>query len=58
MEIGFNSRFLQEMLSNLETDEVRLEMSLPNRAGILVPVNNDNKDEDILMLVMPVMLNQ
>jgi len=58
MEIGFNSRFIQEMLSNLETDEIRLEMSQPNRAGILLPVNNDNKDEDILMLVMPVMLNQ
>jgi DNA polymerase III subunit beta len=58
LEIGFNSKFLLEMLSNIETDEVRLEMSAPNRAGILYPVNNDNKDEDILMLVMPVMLNK
>jgi len=47
-----------EMLNNTETDEVRLEMSAPNRAGILLPVNNENKDEDILMLVMPVMLNK
>ncbi len=58
LEIGFNSKFLLEMLSNIETDEVRLEMSAPNRAGILYPVNSENKAEDILMLVMPVMLNK
>ena len=37
MQIGFNSRFLVEMLNNLSSDEVSLEMSLPNRAGILDP---------------------
>ena len=58
LEIGFNSKFLIEMLNNIDTDEVRLEMSAPNRAGILLPVNQENKNEDILMLVMPVMLNQ
>ena len=57
IEIGFNSRFFQEMLNNLETAEVRLEMSAPNRAGILVPVDNQNAGEDVLMLLMPVMLN-
>jgi DNA polymerase-3 subunit beta len=57
MEIGFNSRFLLDMLNNLESEQVQIEMSAPNRAGILLPVD-DNKDEDILMLVMPVMLNQ
>lgn len=57
MEIGFNSRFLQEMLVNLDTEQVCLELSQPNRAGILVPVNNENTNEDVLMLVMPVMLN-
>lgn len=56
MEIGFNSKFMVEMLNNTETDEVLIEMSAPNRAGIMLPVNNENKDEDILMLVMPVML--
>ena len=35
MEIGFNSRFFQEMLGNVTSEEVRLEMSAPNRAGIL-----------------------
>lgn len=57
IEIGFNSRFLQEMLNTLETDEITLELSAPNRAGILVPDNNDDP-EDILMLIMPVMLTQ
>jgi len=58
MEIGFNSRFFQEMLNNMDTDNVQLEMSAPNRAGIMVPIDNENKDENILMLIMPVMLNQ
>ena len=56
MEIGFNAKFLIEMLGNLEGEEVTLEMSTPNRAGLLIPqTNNDN--ENVLMLVMPVMLN-
>lgn len=55
MEIGFNSRFLLEMLNNLDTPEVKLSMSEPSRAGLLTPSNNSNTDEDILMLVMPVM---
>jgi DNA polymerase III subunit beta len=57
LEIGFNSRFLAEMLDNIDTDEVSLEMSEPDRAGILRPVNSENENEDILMLVMPVMLS-
>jgi len=57
MEIGFNSRFLMEMLNNLETTEVRIEMSEPSRAGLLMP-SESNENEDILMLVMPVMLNR
>jgi len=58
MEIGFNSKFLMDMLNNLDSPNIKLEMSAPNRAGILMPADNENKDEDILMLVMPVMLNQ
>ncbi len=57
MEIGFNSRFFQEMLGNVASEEVRLEMSAPNRAGILCPVVNEESNEDILMLLMPVMLS-
>ena len=57
MEIGFNSRFFQEMLNNFDSEEVKLEMSAPNRAGILTPIDNENEAEDLLMLLMPVMLN-
>lgn len=56
MEIGFNAKFLIEMLTNLTSDEVVIKMSTPNRAGLLLPAVSD-EEEDILMLVMPVMLN-
>jgi DNA polymerase-3 subunit beta len=58
MQIGFNSRFLIEMLNNLNCDDVSLEMSLPNRAGILTPADGLDEGENVTMLVMPVMLNQ
>jgi DNA polymerase III subunit beta len=56
IEIGFNSKFLIEMLSNVETKEVELHLSAPNRAGLIIPKDQD-ENEDLLMLVMPVMLN-
>src|SRR5690606_2472989 len=56
MEIGFNARFLIDMLSTLDSDEVLVQMSTPNRAGLIIPANQE-EEEDILMLVMPVMLN-
>ncbi len=56
MEIGFNSRFLIEMLSNMSSKEIQLKMSLPNRAGILTPVDGLEDGEQVIMLVMPVML--
>jgi DNA polymerase-3 subunit beta len=56
IEIGFNSRFLIEILNNLSSEEVQLEMSQPNRAGILKPTTGNEEAEDILMLVMPSML--
>lgn len=58
MEIAFNSKFISEMLNNLDTERVNLNMSAPNRAGILLPeTDTPDQDEDLLMLVMPVMLN-
>jgi DNA polymerase III subunit beta len=57
IEIGFNARFLIEMLTNLDTDQIKLNMSAANKAGVIFPVEKE-KGEDILMLVMPVMLNQ
>ncbi len=56
MEIGFNAKFLIEMLNNLDATTLSFELSAPNRAGIVIPMEKDD-DEDILMLVMPVMLN-
>ncbi len=57
IQIGFNSRFLSEMLTNLTSDEIQLEMSMPNRAGILTPIDGLDEGETVTMLVMPVMLN-
>ena len=57
MEIGFNAAFLLEMLTNLTSDNVSIAMSAPNRAGILTPVEKEDDKEEVLMLVMPVMLN-
>ncbi len=57
IEIGFNSRFLADMLNNLGSPEVTLELSAPNRAGIIRPSEPEEEGEDVLMLVMPVMLN-
>ncbi|MDH3697411.1 MAG: DNA polymerase III subunit beta [Flavobacteriaceae bacterium] len=57
MQIGFNSRFLVEMLNSLQSGDISLEMSMPNRAGILTPMDGLDEGEQITMLVMPVMLN-
>jgi DNA polymerase-3 subunit beta len=58
IEIGFNSRFIQEMLNTLEPERIIIELSAPNRAGIIISEREDNDPEDILMLIMPVMLTQ
>lgn len=57
IEIGFNAKFLVEMLTNLDSDQIKLTMSASNKAGVILPAEKDER-EDILMLVMPVMLNQ
>jgi DNA polymerase-3 subunit beta len=57
MEIGFKSTFLQEILSNLSASEVKVELSDPTRAGLLLPADNENEDENVLMLLMPMMIN-
>jgi DNA polymerase-3 subunit beta len=57
MEIGFKSTFLQEILANLSATEVRVELSDPTRAGLLLPSETDHDEEDVLMLLMPMMIN-
>ena len=56
LNIGFNAKFLIEMLGVLESEEVKIELSNPTRAGILLPTEEPD-GEEILMLVMPVMLS-
>jgi DNA polymerase III subunit beta len=55
--IAFNARFLIEMLNAADSEEVRLELSTPTKAGIIKPTDMED-NEDVLMLVMPLMLNQ
>lgn len=59
MNIGFSSKFLQEFLQNLDTDQVVFKLSHATGPGLLFPVYDDSDEitEDVLMLVMPVMLN-
>jgi DNA polymerase III subunit beta len=57
MKIAFNAKFLVEMLGILDSENVQLDLASPSRAGILTPVEEDNKDRELMMLVMPVMLN-
>ena len=57
ISIGFNSKFIVEMLTNLSSDSIKLELSSPSRAGIISPTINNDDNEDIIMLVMPIMLN-
>lgn len=56
IEIGFNAKFLVEMLNNINAKEITLKFSAPNRAGLILP-SDMKENEDILMLVMPVMLS-
>lgn len=58
-DIGFNEKFLSEMISNIDTEHILITLSNPTRAGIIFPVEEkDDNPEDLLMLVMPVMLNR
>lgn len=56
LQIAFNAKFLIEMLNAADTDEVVIELSTPTKAGILKPSESE-ENEDLLMLVMPLMLN-
>jgi DNA polymerase-3 subunit beta len=57
IEIGFKSTFLQEILTNISTGDVQMEMSDPTRAGLLLPAESEDTNEDMLMLLMPMMIN-
>ena len=56
MNIGFKGSSLSEILNNLQSDEVQIELADPSRAGIIVPAQQP-ENEDVLMLIMPMLLN-
>ncbi|MDA3881750.1 MAG: DNA polymerase III subunit beta [Bacteroidales bacterium] len=56
MSIGFKSKFLLEILQNIESVDVNVELSDPSRAGLIIPIDKDDENEDILMLLMPMMI--
>jgi DNA polymerase-3 subunit beta len=56
LEIGFNASYIVDILSHIDTDEITMMLSTPTRASIVKPTNQQ-KDENLLMLVMPVRLN-
>ena len=56
MDIGFKGSSMLEILNNLESEDVTIQLADPSRAGIIIPgVQPEN--EDILMLIMPMLLN-
>ena len=57
MSIGFKGSSMLEILNNLESDDVVIQLADPSRAGVIVPgVQPEN--EDVLMLIMPMLLNE
>ncbi len=56
LQIAFNAKFLIEMLNAAETQDIIIELSTSTKAGIIKPTEMD-ENEDLLMLVMPLMLN-
>jgi DNA polymerase III subunit beta len=57
LTIAFNAKFLIEMLNATNSNEVKMELSTPTKAGIIKPTDKE-ENEELLMLVMPLMLNQ
>ncbi len=57
IEIGFKSVFLLEILTNIASQDVMIELADPTRAGLFLPAETENEAEDLLMLLMPMMIN-
>jgi len=57
IEIGFKSVFLLEILANIASQDVMMELADPTRAGLFLPAETENESEDLLMLLMPMMIN-
>jgi DNA polymerase-3 subunit beta len=57
LEIGFKSTFMVEILNNIQSADVSIELSDASRAGLFIPFDRENEQEDVLMLLMPMMIN-
>ena len=57
LQIGFRGDFLTEILNSIDTEEIKVQLGDPSRAGIVLPVTQSEKNEDVLMLIMPLLLN-
>jgi DNA polymerase-3 subunit beta len=57
MNIGFKGIYLIEILNNILSEEVELQLADPSRAGLILPAENE-EGQDLLMLLMPMMLNE
>jgi len=57
LAIGFKSAFLLEILNNIDASNIIIELSDPTRPGLFLPYDSENADEDVLMLLMPMMIN-
>lgn len=57
INIGFKAQFIIDIVNNLETQEITLELADPSRAGLFLPIEN-NENEDLLMLLMPMLINE
>ena len=56
LQIGFRGDFFTEILNSIDTDELKIKLGDPSRAGIVVP-SKQPENEDVLMLIMPLLLN-
>ena len=56
MSIGFKGSSMLEILSNLQSDDVNIQLADPSRAGVVIP-GDQSETEHVLMLIMPMLLN-
>ncbi|RUT68662.1 DNA polymerase III subunit beta [Flavobacterium cupreum] len=56
-KIGFNAKYLAELVSNLSCDNINFEFSLPQRAALLIPADGESEHENLLMLIMPTLIS-
>ena len=56
LSIGFKATYLIDILGNISSTDVILQLADPSRAGLILPLENQ-ENEDLLMLLMPMMLN-